>query len=355
MRIEEFDLVPYRLALTEAVTWNGERHKTRDGTLLRLRDAEGRLGWGDVAPLPGFSRETLAEARAALTAILPPLLRRDLRPADVLRSDDAFHAGLDAAGLPSSARFAVDLALADLAAQGLGRTLPQALHPDPAVRLPLNGLLMGDRQEAVVQARRLAEAGYEAVKLKVGRGTVGDDVGTVRAVREAVGEDVSLRLDANRAWSIGDAKWFAESVVPQRIEYIEEPLENHWLMPELWLDTGLPIALDETLQEPGCADLIQGWAEAAVLKPTLVGGLMAAFRLAVAAQAVGVRPVLSAAFESGVGLRGIAALAAATGAHPAGLDTYRWLAEDVVGPLPFDRPHVDVPGLFREPPVVHVP
>lgn len=355
MRVESFDLVPYRLPLTEAVTWNGERCETREGALLRLGDAEGRVGWGDVAPLPGFSRESLAEALAALNMALPALLRRDLVSADLLRPDGPFHTALNAAELPSSARFALDLALADLAAQALGRTLPQALHPDPAVRLPLSGLLMGDREAVAAWARRLGAAGYEAVKLKVGRGAVGADVDTVRAVREAVGEGVALRLDANRAWSTEDARWFAKRIGPQRIDYVEEPLDDPRMLPDLWLDTGLPVALDETLQEPGGGDQIQGWAAAAVLKPTLVGGLMATLRLAASARAVGVRPVLSAAFESGIGLRGIAALAAATGAEPAGLDTYRWLAEDVVGPLPFDRPFVDVPGLFAAPPEVRVP
>ena len=97
---------------------------------------------------------------------------------------------------------------------------------------------------------------------------------------------------------------------------------------------------------------IRGWASAAVLKPTLLGGVGATIRRAAEARSVGVRPVLSAAFESGVGLRGVAALAAATGAEPAGLDTYRWLAADVLGPLPFDRPRVDVVGLFARPPEV---
>ena len=352
MRVERFDTTTYRLPLTEAVTWNGERREMREGALLRLGDADGNVGWGDLAPLPGFSRETLPEAVAALSAILPAILDRDLDASDLVRPSGTFHTALDTAGLPSSGRFALDLALADLAAQALDRTLPQALHPDPAVRLPLNGLLMGDRGAVVAQARRFAEAGYEAVKLKVGRGAIGGDIGTVRAVREALGPGVALRLDANRAWHRDDASRLAEYVVPLGVAYVEEPLADPAGLPELWLDTGLPIAVDESVQE---GSAIQGWAEAAVLKPTLVGGLMATLCLGVEARSVGVRPVLSASFESGVGLRGVAALAAALGAEPAGLDTYRWLAEDVVGPLPFDRPHVDIPGLFSDPLDVRVP
>ena len=355
MRVTDFDLVPYRLPLAEPVVWGGERHPARVGLLLRLTDDQGRAGWGDAAPLPGFSRETTCEAEAALRALLPALDGQDLDARDLLRPRGGFHTALDAAGLPSSARFALDLALADLAAQDLGRTLPQALHPDPAVVLPLNGLLMGGHDDAA-QAGQLAAEGYAAVKLKVGRRSVGADAETVRAVSAALlNGGAVLRLDANRAWTVGQATAFARAVEGVAVDYLEEPTPDPSCHPALWLDTGLPIALDETLQEPGGAAHLRGWAAAAVLKPTLVGGMMAALRLAAAARSVGVRAVLSAAFESGVGLRGVAALAAATGAEPAGLDTYRWLAEDVVPPLPFDRPRVDVPGLFAAPPEVRVP
>lgn len=355
VRVAGAQTLPYRLRLAEPVVWNGERREVREGILLRLHGASGASGWGDAAPLPGFSRESLGEARDALDAVADALVGRDLDPADAVRPDSPLHQALDAAALPSSARYAVDLALADLAAQATGRTLPQTLHPDPAVTLPLNGLLMGGASEVVAQAGRLAASGYACVKLKVGRQPVAADAETVRAVRDALGPGVALRLDANRAWTPDEASAFAGAAASARVAYVEEPLGDASALSTLWADTGLPIALDETLQESGGAVHLRGWVAAAVLKPTLVGGLAATLRLAAAARAVGVRVVLSAAFESGVGLRGVAALAAATGAEPAGLDTYRWLAEDVVGPLPLDRPRVDVPALFARPLAVRVP
>lgn len=352
MRIVEARTVPYRLPLAEPVTWNGERRDVREGALLRIEDAEGRVGWGDAAPLPGFSAEGPDAATEAVEALAGALVGRGLEARDVLPGGDVMDA-LDAATPPPSARFALDLALADLAAQELGRTLPQVLHPDPAVTLPLNGLVMGEGP--VEAARALAVAGYRVVKLKVGRAGLEADVAAVRAVREALPEGVALRLDANRAWTWDEALAFAEGLDGVPLDYLEEPLREPGRMPELWLETGLPLGLDETLQGPGGEAAIRGWAEAAVFKPTLVGGIARTLRLAAAARAVGVRPVLSAAFESGVGLRGVAALAAATGAEPAGLDTARWLGADVVDGLPFDRPQVDVPGLFSRGLDVRVP
>ena len=368
MTVAALDLIPYVLPLAEPVVWAGEPHRQRRGVLVRLADAEGRVGWGDAAPLPGFSRETLDDARAALDETAPVLVGRTLDALEVV-ADGPFHRALDAVGLPPSARFGLDLALADLASQELGRTLPQALHPDPAVVLPLNGLILGG--DAPARARALAQAGYRAVKLKVGRGPVEADVETAHEVREALPDGVALRLDANRAWSWDQALAFAEGVAGLALDYVEEPLAEPERLPELWHDTGLAVAVDESVQEGAP---IRGWASAAVLKPTLVGGVVATLRRAAEARAVGVRPVLSASFESGVGLRGVAALAAATGAAPAGLDTYRWLAADVLAnavpagvagaapatrdgrlPLPLDRPQVDVPALFAHPVAVRLP
>ncbi len=354
MTLADVRLLPYRLPLAEPVVWNGQRCEAREGLLVRAEDAEGRVGWGDAAPLPGFSRESTDDVRAALRPLAEALVGRTVEAHAVLPGG-ALAAAFDAAALPASARFGGELALLDLAAHEAGRTLPQVLHPDPAVVLPLNGLVMGRGAAAVESARGLAEAGYAAVKLKVGRATVAEDVDTVRAVRDSLGDAVALRLDANRAWSWEDAVSFADGIGGSALDYIEEPLAEPDRMPALWHDTGLPLALDETLQAPGGEAVLRGWAAAAVLKPTLLGGVARTLALAASARAVGVRPVLSAAFESGVGLRGVAALAAATGAEPAGLDTYRWLAADVLPPLPMSRPRVDVPGLFAAPVHVAVP
>ena len=349
MRITGFHVAPYALPLTEAVSWGGEACRQREGWLLRLDSENGDSGWGDAAPLPGFSHETLDETRHALEVLGEALSGQDIDPAQVLLPYGAIAQGLDAMGHPPSARFAFDLALADLAAQASGRTIPQVLHPDPAVRLPLNGLLMGDAERVLADAERLVAEGYTALKLKVGRGDLESEGYLVQALRQRVGAAVELRLDANRAWSVEQATAFATAIDGAAIAYIEEPLADASSLPVLWHDTGLPVAVDESVQEGG-EDTIRGWAAAAILKPTLLGGLAKTLRLALHARSVGVRPILSASFESGVGLRGVAALAASTGAEAAGLDTYRWLAADVApGRLPFDRPHVDIPGLFASP------
>ncbi|HYE95095.1 MAG TPA: o-succinylbenzoate synthase [Rubricoccaceae bacterium] len=342
--------MPYRLPLTVPFRWSGGEVASREGVLLRLEDERGRVGWGDGAPLPGFSRETLGEATRTLANAAEIVRDRALDALDLTNPGGDFHTALDAADLAPSARYALDLALWDLAAQALGRTLPHTMHPDPAVLLPVNALLSEEGEALLDEALRRVAEGYRTLKLKVGWGPIEDDAERVRAVRERVGSGVALRADANRGWSWTEAVAFAEGVRGAALDYVEEPLREPARLPELWADTGLPIALDETLAERTGEEAIRGWVRAAILKPTLLGGVAATLRLAARARSVGVRPILSGAFESGVGLRGVAALAAATGAEPAGLDPYRRLATDVLAErLPLDRPVVDVPALFARP------
>ncbi len=182
-------------------------------------------------------------------------------------------------------------------------------------------------------------AGYETVKLKVGGRAVEEDVELVRALHKIVGDDASVRLDANRAWSFDEAATFARRTANVRFEYVEEPLADPSRLSSLARDYGVPVALDESLvgMQPRALEE-HGYARAVVLKPTLLGGISPTLRLANRAKQLGITPVISSAYETGVGMLALVALAAGVGDKEvsAGLDTYRRLAGDVLDP----RPHL---------------
>ena len=119
------------------------------------------------------------------------------------------------------------------------------------------------------------------------------------------------------------------------------------------MSTHVPLALDETLLALVPEQLSgHAYARAIVLKPTLLGGLVPALRLARMAEAHEIKPVISASFEAGVGMLGLLAMAAVLGSGevPAGLDPYRWLATDVFSPrLPLESPVVDLAAVMQTP------
>ncbi|HEX2729019.1 MAG TPA: enolase C-terminal domain-like protein, partial [Rubrobacteraceae bacterium] len=181
---------------------------------------------------------------------------------------------------------------------------------------------------------------------KVGGRSVQEDIGLVRAVKEVLGTSGSLRLDANRAWSLEEGVRFARGVSGWGIEYIEEPLADPAGLREFAGTCGIPVALDESLVGMAPETLEKHrYAGAVVLKPALIGGVSRTLRLAELALELGMRPVISSAYEAGVGTAALVALAAGIGYEeiPAGLDTYRRLAEDVVEPrLSLPAPRLDV-------------
>ncbi len=324
----------YRLPLAAPLRLAGQVIHERAGVLVRIDSDSGVSGWGDAAPLPGFSRESVEEAETELTAWAGWLWGAMFDPGgDDLES--CLGGGLAAAS--PSVRFALETALASLSRRMGDGTAAELACFEGAV--PVNGLLAGSREQVLADARRLRDGGCRAVKLKVGGRPVEEDVELTRAVRHVIGDAVGLRLDANRSWSLEQGVAFGRAVGTDGVEYLEEPLRDPAQLRELFDATGIPVALDESLLELRPDDL-EGRREvgAVVLKPTLLGGLARAGEWAAGASALNIRPVVSSCFESGVGLLALAAFAwASTGdAVPAGLDTYRWLAGDVVEPrLPF--------------------
>jgi o-succinylbenzoate synthase len=348
VKLAGYRLYRYHLPFSEPVRLKKTALRQREGLLVELTGDGGMAGWGEAAPLPGFSREGLDEVTGQLRGLADAMVGGKVM-VDLLDAEGAFASELDTMSLAPSARFGFELALWDLFAASSGKVLPDLVTPRPRPAVPVNALISSP-DHAIEEARRLRSAGYEAVKLKVGGRAVEEDVELVRALSEALGGDVSLRLDANRAWSFEEAERFARGTAGLRLEYVEEPLSDPAGLPSLASTCGLPVALDESLTdiEPEALE-DHGYARAVVLKPTLLGGISRTLRFARLATRLGMRPVISSAYESGVGTSGLVALAAGVGDEevPAGLDTYRRLAEDVLRPrLKLPAPRVDVRALF---------
>jgi O-succinylbenzoate synthase len=346
VRVAAFGLYRYGLPLTEPLKLQGAVLLNREGLLLELTGERGVAGWGETSPLPGFSRESLDGSTSQLRELASSMVGREVTD-DWLDAEGAFSRELDAMDLAPSVRFGFELALWNLCAASRKRTLPELISPRPRATVPVNALLLsGSPDEAVEGARRARSAGYSAVKLKVGGRAVEEDLALVRALSRELGEAVTLRLDANRAWSLEEAERFASGTAGLRFEYVEEPLAEPAQLPYFARTCGVPVALDESLSgvEPERLEEHR-YARAVVLKPALLGGISRTLRFARRASHLGMEPVISSAYETGVGTAALVSLAAGVGEEevPAGLDAYRRLADDVLRPrLALPVPRVNV-------------
>lgn len=354
MRISSFGVFRYKLPLTEPLQMPRRQLHRREGLLMRLASDEGDVGWGEAAPLPGFSEERLQQATREAFKLKRITTGREIDD-DWFEEGSDFSRVLDDPELSPSVRFALEQAAWMLMAETRERPVHQLLTKDPHDTLPLSRLLTGERSDILDSLDAIKENGFRAVKLKVGRRAVDREIRLVQALDEQLGDGVALRLDANRTWSPSEARRFAEGIEGVALDYIEEPLEDPSRLSAFAEETGLPVALDETMRSVSVVSLEEhAYAEAIILKPTILGGFAGLVYLADKATDLGIRPVWSAAYEAGVAMMGLVTLAACARSRtaddetpgsppPLGADTYRWIEQDVVRPrLKLDASSIDV-------------
>ena len=157
--------------------------------------------------------------------------------------------------------------------------------------------------------RRASRSTPGSVTLKLKAGAERETevlVDRVRAVREAIGPDVHLRLDVNGAWDPPTAEERLEAVERFGLEYVEQPLagDDAEALAELRRRVRVPIAADESVTSVKAArELLDAEAvDVLVVKPARVGGLVVGAEIAALAAERGVPVVVSTLFETGVGI-----------------------------------------------------
>lgn len=271
----------YSLPMEAGVVLRNQRLKTRDGLLIHLQQ-DGQQGWGEIAPLPEFSQETLDQAQQATLAWVQAWAAGEL-PAE--------------SELPSVA-FGTSCALAELAGQ-----LPMQADYRKAP------LCTGDPDELFDLLAALP--GEKVAKVKVGMYEAVRDGMVVNVLLEAL-PDLKLRLDANRSWSRAKADGFAKYVNPawrDRIAFLEEPCKTRDESREFALATGIAIAWDESVREADFVVQAEPGVAAIVIKPTLVGSLARCRELVMQAHQAGLVAVISSSIESSQGLTQLARIA----------------------------------------------
>jgi L-Ala-D/L-Glu epimerase / N-acetyl-D-glutamate racemase len=269
VRFASAEVIPYALPFKEPyVTARGVLTR-REMVLLRVRDGDGVVGLGEAVPLALRGGVGLGDVVAELEGWVE-------RQADE--------------GLSAPALCAVATARADLLGK---RVADQGAGQDETV--PCNATLVAGAPEAVAaQAQVWARGGFTTFKLKLGAESVKspleadfsrtrvNDVDQVRAVREAVGPEARIRVDANEAWDLETAKRVLAQLEPYGIELAEQPVAGLEAMADLAASTSIPIAADESVASVDEAERAAALGACAYtgIKLSKVGGPEAALAIA---------------------------------------------------------------------------
>lgn len=328
-------------------------HSAEDIVIKIIADTE-EVGFGNAPPTLVITGDGQDSIVAAIRDVIAPKLIG--LPVDEL---EAIQTIIQTSTLHnSSAKAAVDIAVYDLFAKKYGIPMYKlfggyrsSMATDLTISLNAPDEMVRDSLEAVAE-------GYKSLKLKVGN-DIQTDIARVQAIREAVGREVTIRLDANQGWlpkeAIRTIRKFEDKGLD--IELIEQPVKAHDVLglKQVTDNVETDIMADEAafgtyevmnLLSMRACDLIN-------IKLMKAGGLYNASKIAAFAETMGVQCMMGCMLESNVGITAAASIAAGKKIITrTDLDAAVLLAENpVVGGVSYSRDELllpDAPGLGIE-------
>lgn len=291
-----------------------------------LETDTGTTGIGECAPLPEAGTETPEQAEAALSRWLGRIPGMDL---------DSLWGALEEEPVPPSVRCALEAAVAHVRATRRQVPLARLINPDASLEFPVNASIGVARAGLGERARAAIAAGFSVLKVKVGAGMAHEEQACMLDLASGLGPGTSLRIDANGAWDAATALQWVPVLEKLPVESVEEPLSDADPagLRAMQQDLPFPLALDESLPRYVDQGLLGDFpVRRMVIKPMVAGGIRPCRRLVDQTRA---QAVFTTTLEAAPGRWLVAHMAAALGSDcHHGLDTGRWLAEDVgAGPV----------------------
>ncbi len=321
MRLVSATVYALRIPFLTSVRHSLGNRTWSDSVVVRVLDADGVEGFGEAAPRPYVTGETPAAVVEHLARVLWPVVRGaalpDLgSPADLEAMERLVPDGGPAAGRHHAARSALELALVDRALRYRGASAATLLPPLRSQVVYGGAITAESPDRAARQARWARLAGLRQVKVKVG---VGDDGARVDAVRDVLGPDVTIRADANGAWTPVEARAAVIRLARCGVASVEQPIPpgSPWILARLRAECPLPLVADESLVTPADLEALiaAGAVDAVNVRVSKCGGFARSVAMA--------RRAAAAGLEVQVGSHvGETAVLAAAGRHlAAGLET----------------------------------
>ena len=282
--------------------------------VVRITAENGMVGYGEAPPTAVITGDTKGSILSAINEFIAPAILG----ADVLALDEVMERMDRSIKGNTSAKAAVDMALYDLWGKILGKPLYQLLGGYRREIETDITISVGPVAQMVADSLAALDEGYRILKIKVGKEGMAD-LPRIAAIREAVGPDIRLRVDANQGWNVPDSIRIISAMEDKGlcIDLVEQPVEAHDLtgMAKITQAVYTPILADESVFSPldaleiirrGAADLIN-------IKLMKTGGIHQAIKICGIASLYGVDCMMGCMLESKLAVSAAAHLCAAKG------------------------------------------
>jgi len=303
MRIEKVEVFGVAVPLVGEYKNAYLTKSVQKSVIVRITASGGVTGLGNVDPTPGYSKEQTPDHLEKLRGTFAPLLL-GMDPTNVhgvlARIDPAVKGYLDS-------KAAIEMACVDIAARAAGMPVHTYLGGAGKERLLFNAWIgVLPPEEAARETLGWKQKGFRSAKIKVG-GNIDADRDRVKAVREAVGPDFQIRIDANAGYDAATSIKLAKMVAPFNLQLFEQPVPDHDIagMAQVRREAnavGLPVMADESVLDHASLIRIIKMDAADIVKVKIMkqGGFINTRRMIATAEAAGIRCVVGHGFGLGV-------------------------------------------------------
>jgi muconate cycloisomerase len=312
VKITSIETIPVRVPIRPelAITSSLGSHTDSPFLLLKVATDEGLTGLGEVSATPRWSGEDNVTAHRTIHEYLAPALVGQ-NPLDIEAAVKTMNRVLAANPFTKSG---VELALWDILGKSCGLPVYRLLGGAVRETVPLKFSISGANSDrAAWLANWALERGFKTMKVKVAMPS--GDMERVAAVREAIGPDVRLGVDANGGWSAREAIHALRSMEKFHIFFAEQPVppvDISW-MADVRRQVSMPVIADESVYSLQDA-MALARASAADMFSLYVGksGLTTARKIAAVAEAAGLVCTIGSYMELGVATAAMIHLAVST-------------------------------------------
>ena len=219
MKIKRIDIIPVSIPLKRKVAISFTTCEKVEYVITKFYTDEGIVGIGESAPLVFISRESQETVIGITSKHLAPLLIGE-DPFNIEKIWWKMDTAVPGNGM---AKAAMDLPLYDIMGKALGVPVYKLLGGKTVEAFPLAGLVgLGPVDQMIKETMNWVEAGYKSVRIKTGLG-IKEDEEIIKNIREAVGPNILLRIDANQAYTPSMAIRMIKVLEPYDIEMVEQP------------------------------------------------------------------------------------------------------------------------------------
>jgi o-succinylbenzoate synthase len=323
----ELKYSPYTIKLKTPFGTSKGRITERNGFIITIKSESGKTGIGDAAPFPEFGSESYEETEEALNKID---LKINVDLNDIRKS--VKYTLKDFEAFPSL-KHGIEQALLNIICNDKKIALNELLNLKLKSEVNVNAAIgLTNPEEAVKKALNLIAIGFDTIKLKAGRDNFEDDLEVIKGIRDALGNDIKLRIDVNGKWNLKSAIANLNLLEELNIEYTEQPVNSIEDFIELKKETSISLAADESIRNyiSAQAFILRKAVDVIVLKPMLIGGLIPTLEVIELAEKNNIIPVITSSFESAIGRMNAVIAAACVKAGVAhGLAVSQYYEEDI--------------------------